>query len=196
MSTVIAAVGPAGPRPLDESVPARDGVVIAAMKRRHLRAVATIEAASNPHPWSRSLFGAELRMPTSRHWLVARVQSRVIGFAGLMWTLDEGHITNFAVDGSHRRRSVATRMLLAQCRDAIDLGVDSLTLEVRMSNRAARSLYGRFGFAPGGVRSGYYNDNGEDALIMWVHGISGDEYSQRLARIEAAMPVALVRERA
>lgn len=171
-----------------------DGVVIAAMKRRHLRAVATIEAASNTHPWSRSLFDGELRMPASRHWLIARKDVRVIGFAGLMWTLDEGHITNFAVDVEHRRRWVATRMLLAQCRDAAARGVCDLTLEVRMSNEGARALYTRFGFAPGGVRKGYYNDNGEDALIMWAHDIGGPVFSERLADIESVMPVQLVRE--
>lgn len=172
----------------------RDGIVIGPMKRRHLRAVTVIEKAANPHPWSHSLFAGELRMPTSRHWLVARDNRQVVGFAGLMWNVDEGHITNFAVHGDHRRRHVATRLLLAQCRDAIDLGVTQLTLEVRVSNEAARALYGRFGFGPGGVRRGYYNDNGEDALIMWVHDIDGAAFGERVAELEAAMPVQLVRE--
>lgn len=172
----------------------RDGVVICPMKRRHLRAVTAIERAANPHPWSQSLFAGELRMPTSRHWLVARNSREVVGFAGLMWTLDEGHITNFAVHDDHRRRQVAMRMLLAQCLDAIALGVTQLTLEVRMSNEAARALYGRFGFSPGGVRRGYYSDNGEDALIMWVHDIDGAAFGERLASLSAAMPVRLVRE--
>lgn len=171
-----------------------DGIVVGPMKRRHLRAVTAIERAANPHPWSHSLFAGELRMPTSRHWLVARDSRQVVGFAGLMWTLDEGHITNFAVHGEHRRCHIATRMLIAQCRDAIDLEVTDLSLEVRMSNMAARALYGRFGFSPGGVRRGYYNDNGEDALIMWVHDIDGADYGERLSTLESTMPVRLVRE--
>lgn len=171
-----------------------DGVVIGLMRRRHLRAVSAIEQSVNPHPWSQSLFAGELRMPTSRHWLVARDNRQVLGFAGLMWNVDEGHITNFAVHAGHRRRHVATRMLLAQFRDAIALGITQLSLEVRMSNEAARSLYGRFGFSPGGVRRGYYNDNGEDALVMWVHDIDGADFGERLASLAAAMPVRLVRE--
>lgn len=178
----------------DGAAATRDGITIGPMKRRHLRAVTAIERAANPHPWSHSLFAGELRMPTSRHWLVARDSRQVMGFAGLMWNLDEGHVTNFAVHSHHRRRNVATRMLLAQCRDAIDIGVTDLTLEVRISNEPARALYGRFGFSPGGVRRGYYNDNGEDALIMWVHDIHREAFDQRLSEIESAMPVQLVRE--
>ena len=193
---VVSAAEPAGRVPGGASVPGHtewsDGVLVAPMKRRHLRAVASIEAASNGHPWSRSLFEGELRMPTSRHWLIARDHREVVGFAGLMWTLDEGHITNFAVHPARRREHIATRLLLAQCRDAVDLGVTSLTLEVRVSNSAARSLYSGFGFAPGGIRRGYYNDNGEDALIMWLHDIGGEESSQRRTRIEAALPVGVV----
>lgn len=188
------AVAPRDPVSDDVAHATRDGVVICPMKRRHLRAVTAIERAANPHPWSQSLFAGELRMPTSRHWLVARNSREVVGFAGLMWTLDEGHITNFAVHDDHRRRQVAMRMLLAQCLDAIALGVTQLTLEVRMSNEAARALYGRFGFSPGGVRRGYYSDDGEDALIMWVHDIDGAAFGERLASLSAAMPVRLVRE--
>jgi ribosomal-protein-alanine N-acetyltransferase len=180
--------------PLDGVDTPLDGIVVGPMKRRHLRAVTAIERVANPHPWSHSLFAGELRMPTSRHWLVARDSRQVVGFAGLMWNLDEGHITNFAVHGDHRRCHVATRMLLAQCRDAINLGVTQLSLEVRVSNEPARALYGRFGFGPGGVRRGYYNDNGEDALIMWVHDIDGAAFGERIAGLEAAMPVQLVRE--
>ncbi len=172
----------------------RDGIVIGPMKRRHLRAVTAIERESNSHPWSHSLFAGELRMPTSRHWLIARYGREVVGFAGLMWTLDEGHVTNFAVHPDRRREHVAARMLLSLCRDAIELGVTDLTLEVRMSNSAARSLYGRFGFAPGGVRRGYYNDNGEDALIMWLNAMDGSEFDERLRAIESDLPVELVRE--
>ena len=168
-----------------------DGVVIAPMRRRHLRAVVAIERSVNPRPWSLGLFAGELRMPTSRHWVVARSGVLVVGFAGLMVTLDEGHVTNFAVHGDFRRHHVATRMLLVLCREAIERGVCDMTLEVRASNRAAQALYGRFGFAPGGVRKAYYQDNAEDALIMWAHDMGSAEGVARLARIEAGLPVEL-----
>ncbi len=168
-----------------------DGVVISPMLRRHLRAVVAIERTANPHPWSHSLFAGELTMPTSRFWVVAREGRHVLGYSGLMVTLDEGHITNFAVHEDHRRRHIGARMLLASCGDAVRRGVTDLTLEVRASNTAAQAMYRRFGFAPGGVRRGYYNDNGEDALVMWAHDIDGERERERRAEIESALPVPL-----
>jgi len=169
------------------------GVVIAPMRRRHLRAVVAIERSSNSHPWSHALFAGELAMPTGHHWVVARDGRSVVGFAGIMATLDEGHITNIAVHPDHRRRHIATRLLLVQHREAVSRGVRHLTLEVRASNHSAHALYRRFGFAPGGVRRGYYRDNGEDALIMWAHDIDAPQQATRLADIEAGLP-APVRE--
>jgi ribosomal-protein-alanine N-acetyltransferase len=170
--------------------PVSDGVVITGMRRRHLRAVTAIERRVNPHPWSYGLFAGELRMPTSRAWVVARTGHRVVGFGGLMVVLEEGHVTNVAVDPEYHRRHVATRMLLVLVEQAVERGVVDLTLEVRMSNRPAQLLYQRFGFAPGGVRPRYYQDNGEDALVMWAHGISSAEALERRAAIDASLPVA------
>jgi ribosomal-protein-alanine N-acetyltransferase len=82
-------------------------------------------------------------------------------------------------------------MLLVLAAEAVARGVVDLTLEVRVSNRAAQQLYQRFGFAPGGVRRRYYQDNGEDALVMWAHDIASSEALDRRAAIEAALPVAL-----
>lgn len=158
------------------------------MRKRHLRSVVAIEKRANPHPWSHSLFAGELSMPTSRNWVVAREARHVLGYAGLMVTLDDGHITNFAVHEDHRRRHIADRMLLVQFEEAARRGVRSITLEVRVSNDAARGLYRRFGFAPGGIRAGYYNDNGEDALVMWCHDILDDEQVERRRLIEAGLP--------
>lgn len=186
----------AGPRSLPgasvsggSEVPS-DGVVITGMRRRHLRAVTAIERRVNPHPWSYGLFAGELRMPSSRAWVVARDGHRVVGFGGLMVVLEEGHITNVAVDPEHHRRHIATRMLLVLVDQAVERGVADLTLEVRVSNRPAQLLYQRFGFAPGGVRPRYYQDNGEDALVMWAHDIAAPAAQERRAALEASLPVA------
>ncbi len=172
--------------------PGTVATVVAPMRRRHLRGVVAIERDANPRPWSQRLFAGELRMPTSRLYLVALQDHRVVGYAGLMTTLDEGHVTNVAVHRDHRRQHVATMLLLVLMRRAVERGVVDMTLEVRTSNAAARELYRRFGFAPGGVRKGYYQDTGEDALIMWAHGIDQSDQADRLAGLEAALPVPLV----
>ncbi len=139
-------------------------VRIAPMRRRHLRGVVAIEEQTNHRPWSSALFMGELRMPTSRFYVVAMEDHEVVGFSGLMLVADEGHLTNVAVHPQRRRRSIAARLMLVTMRRARALGLVGVTLEVRMSNTAAQELYRRFGFVPGGVRRNYYADVGEDAL--------------------------------
>lgn len=161
-------------------------VTIEAMRRRHLRGVVAIEERTNHRPWSHSLFAGELRMPTSRIYLVALSGHEVLGYCGLMIVGSEAHITNVAVHPDHRRRGLARRLLVRLLREAIDRDVEAVTLEVRMSNTAAQELYRGLGFAPGGVRPNYYADVGEDALIMWAHDIGGPDGLVRLASAEAA----------
>jgi [ribosomal protein S18]-alanine N-acetyltransferase len=170
------------------SVPA----AIAPMRRRHLRGVLAIEQRTNHRPWSLGLFLGELRMPTSRSYVVAIDGHHVVGFAGLMLTEDGGHLTNIAVHPERRRQGIGDRLMIVTMREAGRRRLDSVTLEVRMSNTAAQELYRRFGFAPGGIRRNYYADVGEDGLIMWAHGIDSPEYAERLTALEAALPGGLV----
>lgn len=169
-----------------------DSVVIAPMRRRHLRGVLAIEQRTNHRPWSLGLFLGELRMPTSRAYVVALDGHRVLGFAGLMVTADGGHLTNIAVHPDRRRQGIGDRLMLVTMREAIRRGLGAVTLEVRMSNTGAQELYRRFGFAPGGVRRNYYADVGEDGLIMWAHDIGEVQYTERLAAVEASLPAPLV----
>lgn len=163
-------------------------VRIVPMRRRHLRGVVGIEQRTNPRPWSLGLFMGELRMPTSRAYVVALEGHEVVGFCGLMITAGEGHITNIAVHPDRRRRSIAARLMLVTMRHAVACGLEGVTLEVRMSNTAAQELYRRFGFVPGGVRRNYYAEVGEDALIMWAHDLDGAACRRRLDELEAALP--------
>jgi ribosomal-protein-alanine N-acetyltransferase len=73
-------------------------------------------------------------------------------------------------------------------RASVTRGCKNLTLEVRVSNHGAQELYRRFGFAPAGVRRGYYPENGEDALVMWANDVDEPEYARRLSDIEARVP--------
>lgn len=170
-----------------ERHPEAAAVVVEPMRRRHLRAVLRIEQQANPRPWSMSLFASELRYQDSRVYLVARDGTSLVGFAGCMLVAGDGHITNVGVDPAHRRRGVASRLLVELARRSIAEGAVALTLEVRVGNDAAQALYRRFGFAPAGVRKGYYPDTGEDALIMWADDVDTPEYLARLRDIEAAL---------
>jgi ribosomal-protein-alanine N-acetyltransferase len=168
-------------------------VHVMSMRRRHVRSVIRIENQVYPRPWSLGLFMSELALRTSRVYLVARVGPTVVGYAGLMLTAGDGHVTTIAVDPQWHRAKIGTRLLLALARQGVARGVGALTLEVRMSNEPAQAMYRTFGFAPAGIRKNYYAEVGEDALIMWAHDIDGDAYAARLDAIEAGLPPAEVR---
>ena len=158
------------------------------LRRRHLRSVLRIEAQVYPRPWSMSLFLSELALRSTRSYFVARVEGGVVGYAGLMVTGEDAHVTTIAVDPTWQRRKIGTRLLLTLAGESIRRQATNLTLEVRMSNRGAQELYRRFGFRPAGVRRNYYLETKEDALVMWATDIDSPEYAARLRRIEAAVP--------
>jgi ribosomal-protein-alanine N-acetyltransferase len=170
--------------------PAAEVVTLTPMRRRHLRAVLRIEAASQPRGWSLGLFLGELRRPEGRSYLVAKVGGDVVGFGGMLFVGDQGHLATLAVHPDVRRQHIGTRLTAALCRAAIDHGATSLTLEVRAGNHAAQALYRRFGFAPAGIRRDYYREGpgpAEDALVMWVHDVDAASYDERLGAIEAPL---------
>lgn len=158
------------------------------MRRRHLRSVLRIEAQVYPRPWSLGLFVSELALRGSRAYWVARVDGNVVGYCGLMVSVDDGHVTTMAVDPAWHRRTIGSRLLLILAREAIARGATGLTLEVRIGNHGAQELYRRFGFRPAGVRKNYYVETNEDALVMWADDITGIEYARRLDEIERRLP--------
>ncbi len=166
-------------------------LVIEPMQRRDLRAVLRIEKQVYTRPWTLPLYRGELAMPVERRaYRVARSGGRLVGYGGLMFEPDEAHVTTLAVDPGWQRHHIGATLLLVLIREAVRRGKEHLTLEVRMSNEAARGLYQRFGFAPAGVRRNYYAEVGEDALIMWLHDAHLPAYADRLAAIEAELPAA------
>jgi ribosomal-protein-alanine N-acetyltransferase len=169
-------------------------VHVTQMRRRHLRSVLRIEGEVYPRPWSMSLFMSELALRASRAYFVARVGRDVVGYAGLMMSVDEGHVTTIAVDPKWHRHQIGTRLLIALAREAIAREASALTLEVRVSNRGAQALYRRFGFAPVGVRKNYYQESNEDALVMWARDVATDAYAQLLDGLERGIEGATVLE--
>ena len=162
-------------------------VTIAPMRRRHLRSVLKIETLVYPRPWSLGLFMSELALKTTRVYYVAKVGGTVVGYCGLMVTGSDGHVTTIAVDPQWQRNGIATRLMLALTRAAVDRGCTGLTLEVRVTNSGAQDLYRTFGFAPAGIRKGYYTETNEDAIVMWAHDIDLELHRARLERIAAGV---------
>jgi [ribosomal protein S18]-alanine N-acetyltransferase len=183
--------------------PAAAGVRVARMLPRHLAGVVAIEQAVYPRPWSLRLFASELERTGDRRYLVAlsprggldreggRLRREVVGYAGfLLQPGEEGqdaHITTVAVHPAHHRRKIASHLVGALLREAIAMGAQAATLEVRATNPGAQRLYTQFGFAPVGVRPRYYAETGEDAVIMWAHDLRSPEFARRLDRQRARL---------
>ena len=139
------------------------------LREEHLDGLMEVERLSFDDPWSRETFEYELRTNNLAHYVVALDQQKVIGYGGMWAVLNEAHITNIAVHPLYRKQGVGKRILNSILLRSISMGITDLTLEVRVSNQGAIGLYESYGFEVEGRRKGYYQDNGEDALIMWRH---------------------------
>ena len=162
-------------------------VEIVPMRRRHVSAVMRTDAQVYDHPWTRELYLSELGQTDSRRYVVALAGRRVVGAAGLMMGDDAAHVSTVVVHPEWHGRGVGSALMLHLAEEARGLGLQTLSLEVAADNHAAQALYRRFGFAPAGVRKGYYRSrdgtSATDALVMWVHDVGGAEYAARLDAI-------------
>ena len=118
-------------------------------------------------PWDRASILYDLDENPLAGYFVAELFGRVVGYIGVWKIVDEGHITNVAVSPDYRRMQIGSALLKTMLEITAEEGIVRHTLEVRTGNEAAIGLYEKFGFETAGVRKGYYEDNGEDALIMW-----------------------------
>ena len=139
-------------------------ITIEKMSREHLSDVASIEEMSFSLPWS--LESLELMLTERASALVALEDGRVLGYVGMMCVLDEGQIINVAVHPDARRRGVGRSLMEATQTYAKERGIVFLSLEVRESNIAARSLYSSLGWEEQGIRKGFYSHPVENACVM------------------------------
>lgn len=147
-------------------------VLIRKMRDSDINDVMAIEAEAFSVPWTRDHFLQELDLPEISNLIVAEAEGlsgAMVGYACYSLIVDEAHITNFAVRDIYRRKGIGEQLLHHLLDRAIRQGARRATLEVRLSNQAARWLYEKFGFSPVGIRKAYYPDNKEDALVMWAN---------------------------
>lgn len=139
--------------------------------------------AFGEHHWSRSNFTQELSNDLACYLVAIELdelgnEKQLRGYAGSWLVLDEMHITTLATDPDFLRKSVAESILVAYIDLAIERGIRGITLEVRLSNIAAQKLYEKHGFQRQGTRKRYYQDNHEDALLLWTENIQEENYQQ------------------
>lgn len=129
--------------------------------------VLEVESLSFSTPWSKKAF--ELELTNNKHALyrVVKVDNKVVAYGGVWLLFDEGHVTNIAVHPKYRGCGYGKALLEDMMKCAKESDIKAMTLEVRVSNEAAINLYKQYGFVSVAKRKGYYEDTGEDALIMW-----------------------------
>ena len=135
-----------------------------------VEAVYAIELATFPSPWTLDSFHYEMRENQFAHYTVAvNDAGKIIGFCGMWIVIDSAQITNVAVLPEARGLGIGEALMREAMKVAKEGGADIMSLEVRVTNTVAQNLYRKLEFQDGGIRKGYYTDNGEDALVMWVN---------------------------
>ncbi|MBE7703420.1 MAG: ribosomal-protein-alanine N-acetyltransferase [Cyanobacteria bacterium SIG28] len=152
-------------------------IFIEKMSASDIEAVIKIEEeAYGEHHWSKSAFYDEMNNNLAKYYVAKTTENEIVGFAGTWHIIDEGHITTIAVKKGYQRNHIGEAIVIKIIEDCYKNEIKYLTLEVRVSNTPAIGLYEKYGFKSLGTRKGYYQDNNEDALIMWTENIFYDKF--------------------
>lgn len=152
-----------------ESASTHDASIrIRPMEEKDVNAVSALDRLVFTLPWSYESFMHELKHNPLARYYVLDAGGSVIGYAGMWLVFDEAHVTNIAVHPEKRGRGWGEKLLRYLMAVARDCGASKMSLEVRVSNTIALRLYKKLGFTISGRRKGYYQDNGEDAYVMWA----------------------------
>lgn len=152
-------------------------IKIKPMEKSDIDAVIAIEEkAYGPHHWSKESFMGELSNELAKYFSVFSESGNLIAYCGCWQILEEAHITNIAVDPDFRQKHIGEAMLKTIIDECYKNMAKYITLEVRVGNKPAIGLYEKYGFKSLGTRKGYYQDNNEDALIMWTENIFYDKF--------------------
>ncbi len=179
--------------------------IVEPMRWDDIAAVMEIERESFPLPWSSYTYRHELTENKHSYYIVIRsrvpeVDRRVwwkrllrlgalpiVGYGGFWLIADEAHISTLAVAQKHRGKGLGELLLVHMIEQAMSMSAVMVTLEVRVSNHVAQSLYQKYGFVVTGTRLRYYRDNDEDAHIMTVERIASPEYRKKFADLQATL---------
>jgi ribosomal-protein-alanine N-acetyltransferase len=169
-------------------------IKIIPMTRNDIDAVLDIEqSAYGDHHWSHESFSGELSNELASYFCAFDESGNLAAYSGCWQILNEAHITTIAVAPLYRRRHIGEALLVNLINTCRENGVNFITLEVRVSNAAAIKLYEKYSFKSLGTRKGYYQNNNEDALIMWTENICYDKFrnkfNENAAKLKAEINV-------
>lgn len=144
--------------------------IIKEMEIDHIKDIIEIEKKSFAIPWSEGNLRKELDNKMGIYFVILNNDTNeVAGYGGMWHVINEGHITNVAIKEDFRGMGLGSKMIDKLIEVAIEKEMIGITLEVRVSNIVAQCLYKKSGFILEGIRREYYDDNREDAIIMWKH---------------------------
>ena len=152
------------------------------MRPEDVPLVMVIERECFAIPWRESAYLTEISNH-SAHYFVACVDDEIVGYGGEWVIMDEAHITTIGVAKEHRGQKIGEQVLVALLEEARSHSARRATLEVREGNIVAQNLYRKYGFQPAAIRRGYYTDNRENAVVMWVDNLSGIAYTSRMEEL-------------
>lgn len=163
------------------------------MRAQDVPAIMEIEAVSfGRHHWSDESFYNEMNNHVGRYYaLVQSGAPELIGYCGFWLIVDEAHVTTIAVSPELRGNALGELLLLHTLDRSMASSIHWVTLEVRASNYSAQNLYYKYGFSTVGVRSRYYQDNQEDALIMTTPDINADAYRASFKTLKQSLQTRL-----
>lgn len=138
-------------------------------RQEDLDRLAALEESCFAIPWNEGALSSEIGVHKMKCYVVAEKHGEILGYGGLWIILDEGHINRICVLPKYRNRHIGRGIVKALMDEAGKEGCRSFTLECRVSNVSAISLYLGLGFKKDGLRKNYYDDNNEDAVIMWYY---------------------------
>lgn len=143
-----------------------NNIEIRLMNQNDIDGVFEVEKNCFEDYWSKQSFEKELKNDVARY-LVAIKENKIVGYLGVWFVIDEGHITNVAVHSDCRGQKIGDMLIKQLIVECEKNNINAITLEVRISNLIAQNLYKKYGFKLAGIRKEYYQDNKEDAMIMW-----------------------------
>jgi len=170
---------------LDRPAQRPSRLAIRPMVTSDIAAVTRIERTSFSTVWPSDAFYNELGTNKLAHYFVGLFEERLVGYGGIWSILEDSHVTTLAVDPAYRGRRFGEVLLLRLIDEAIDRDAAWITLEVRESNTVAQRLYRKYGFTTVTMRTGYYSDDNESALIMWAGSLRSELYRNRLRVLRA-----------
>ena len=145
-----------------------NNILIRRMTIEDVPQVASIEKECFSMPWSEKSFTDAL-LDANNIYVVALAEDNIVGYCGMWGCAEEGQIYNVCVSKDMRSKGIGGELFRAFLDEGIKSGLKAFTLEVRVSNKNAISLYEKCGFENAGIRKNFYDNPKEDAMIMWLY---------------------------